>query len=106
MEDYKNMTEEELMAVLKTLPDVDNYVFPATFYKKYDLKPAETVSFKDFAKSNIWITRQMEEKELPALILTTDDLPKEILPFVEVEPVKVEVVETVKPEAEAILSSS
>ena len=98
MTEYKDMTEEELMAILKTLPDVGNYAFPATFYKKYDLPLAKAVGFKEYAKSNIWLTRQIEEKDFPAQILTLEDLPKEVKPFVEVEPVKVEIETTVTPQ--------
>lgn len=95
MTDYSKMTEQELMEILKMLPDVDCYAFPASFYKRYDLKPVAPVSFKEYAKSNVWITRQLEEKDFPATILTLDDLPKEVKPYVEVEPVRVDIEPTV-----------
>jgi hypothetical protein len=91
LDDYKHLSEAELVSILMSLPDAHNYPLPAKLYKKYGIKPAEAVSFRDYAESQIWLKRQYEEKQLPPLEIKPEDLPAEVLPYVEVAPPKVEV---------------
>lgn len=91
LDDYKHLSEAELVAILMSLPDAASYPLPAKLYKKYNIKPAEAVSFRDYAESQIWLKRQYEDKQLPPLELKREDLPAEVLPYVEVEAPKVEV---------------
>lgn len=91
---YRGLSEDELVKIILSLPDGENYPLPAGFYKKYNLNPAKAVSFKDYAMSKIWLKRQFEDKDLPALELKPEDLPKEVAPYVVLPEVKADVVTT------------
>jgi hypothetical protein len=43
--------EAQLLEELKKLPDFDRYPFPASWVKKYNLKPAEAVDMKTYLAS-------------------------------------------------------
>ena len=88
---YRNLSEEELVKIIMSLPDGENYPLPASFYKKYNLNPAKAISFKEYANSKIWLKRQFEEKDLPALVLKPEDLPAEVVPYVKMPEVKADV---------------
>ena len=92
LDDYKHLSEAELVAIIMSLPDAASYPLPAKLYKKYGIKPAEAVSFRDYAESQVWLKRKYEEKQLPPLEIKPEELPAEVLPYVEVAPPKVEVV--------------
>lgn len=47
-EEHKNL---QLLAELRKLPDFDKYVFPSSWYKKYNLKPVEAVDMKTYLNS-------------------------------------------------------
>jgi len=40
--------EAQLLEELRKLPDFDKYPFPASWYKKYNLKPVEAVDMKTY----------------------------------------------------------
>ena len=102
---YSQMTEAELIAEIMALPDAHCYPLPAKFYKKYGIKPAEAVSFRDYAESQIWLKRQIEDKDLPALEIKPEELPAEVKPYIVVDTVKVEV-ETKTTDVNTIVDSA
>lgn len=91
LEIYRQMTEEQLIAEIMALPDAHCYPLPAKLYKKYGIKPAEAISFRDYAESQIWLKRQVESKDLPAIEIKPEDLPAEVKPYIVVDAPKVEV---------------
>jgi hypothetical protein len=53
--DYKNMSEEQLFAILKTLEDFDKYPLPVSWYKKFNLPAPKTVALPQYVKEGHWM---------------------------------------------------
>jgi len=48
---YTNLSDGELLEELRKLPDFEKYPLPASWFKKFNLKPIEAVTVKDFIDS-------------------------------------------------------
>ena len=88
-EDYKKMSNEELLEVLKGSPEFTNFVFPDTWYDKYKLPNKECMNMKEFLKESPWTKKNYrwytgKVEDIPAK-------PGGVRPLIESEPVKVEV---------------
>lgn len=57
--DYKSMTNEELLAVLKKSPDFEKFVFPNDWYSKYELPEKKCMDMKQFLKEAPWMRTAM-----------------------------------------------
>lgn len=69
-EEYKSMTEEELIAELKKSTDFKKLVFPNAWYSKYELPLKECRDMKEFIRESPWMrTAQnyyISKEEIPA----------------------------------------
>lgn len=54
---FSEMSELELLAVLKQTPDFDKLVFPNSWYEKYNLPKKECMNMKEFLKESPWMKR-------------------------------------------------
>lgn len=58
MKDWKDMTDEELVEVLKHVGDFDKYAFPTGFHKKFpDLPKADCADTKAYLKESPWMKK-------------------------------------------------
>lgn len=57
--DYKKMTDEELLAILRKSPDFNKLVFPNSWYSKYtqELPLKECMNMKEFLTESPWMKR-------------------------------------------------
>ena len=53
--DYKNMSEEQLLAELRKLDDFEKYPLPISWYKKFNLPAPKTVSMPQYIKESTWL---------------------------------------------------
>lgn len=86
------MTEEELVAELKNQPDFDKFVFPSSWYQKYELPKKECMDFKQFLKEAPWLTSK-SRYIYEGKVVEVEAKPGGNRPILDVEPVKAEVVQ-------------
>lgn len=55
--DYKSLSNEELLAVLKQTPDFDKLVFPNDWYSKFELPEKKCLNPKEFIQESPWLKR-------------------------------------------------
>jgi len=103
MDEFKQ-DEKDLVEAMRSLPDFTSFVFPSSWYKKYNIPPAEAVNPREYMKSNYAIKCAIAPKDLPPLIMTEPLKDAEgKVRFVEVPeviPVPMEVVSRVLPPEE------
>jgi len=89
---------------MRKLPDFSSFVFPASWYKKYDIPLAEAVGPREYIKSNYAMKCALEPKDLPPIILTEPQKDAEgkvkFAEIPEIIPVPMEVVSRPLPEEE------
>lgn len=56
-EEYKKMTDEELLEVLKKTENFDQLVFPNSWYKKFTLPEKKCLNTKEFIQESPWTKR-------------------------------------------------
>ena len=61
--------ERQLVEAMRKLPDFSSFVFPAAWYKKYDIPLAEAVGPREYIKSNYAMKCALEPKDLPSIII-------------------------------------
>lgn len=86
-------TDEEMYELLKDLPDFACIPLPAHWYEKFKLKPQVAVTPQEFINSAYTIKCATAPKELPPVIIDEPQRNGMKWDLIEVEPVKVEVVE-------------
>ena len=87
--DYKSMTDEQLLEVLRKSPDFKNLAMPNSWYSKFDLPNKECMNMKEFLKESPWM-----KKSYAFYTGKIEDIPAKpggVRPLIETEPVKVEV---------------
>lgn len=52
---WKKMTEEELLAELKSTPDFEYFALPDSWYAKYGLPPKTCMNTKEFLRESPWL---------------------------------------------------
>jgi len=88
-EEYKTMTDEELLQIMRTSPEFANFAFPNSWYGKFDLPNKECRNMKEFLKESPWM-----KKSYALYTGKIEDVPAKPggnRPLLESEPVKVEV---------------
>lgn len=60
--------EKALVDAMRSLPDFTSFVFPSSWYKKYDIPLAEAVNPREYIKSNYAMKMAVTPKDLPPLI--------------------------------------
>lgn len=55
--DFKTMSNEELLNVLKQTPDFDRLVFPNEWYSKFQLPEKKCLNTKEFIAESPWLKR-------------------------------------------------
>ena len=92
----KQPTDEELFAELQKLPDFERYALPASWFKKFNLKPLEAQNPKQYLADNWYVRCQaMPRSELGPIIFNEPQpggvrpvLPAEDIPMtIETKPV-------------------
>jgi hypothetical protein len=66
LETFEN--ERSLVEEMRKLPDFESFVFPSSWYKKYNIPLATAVNPREFMKSNYAMTCAVEPKDLPPII--------------------------------------
>jgi len=99
MANTKKMSEEEEVALyemMKDLPDFRSLPIPASWFKKFNIPPLETIDPKKFIDSQYTIKCALQKKDLPPLIINKPQTDKDgnvILAKVhEPEDIKIEVI--------------
>ena len=68
--DYKSMSNEQLIEELKGASDFEKFVFPNSWYSKYDLPEKTCMDMRTFLRESPWMkTSQhyyIEKKDIPA----------------------------------------
>ena len=62
-----NLSDEELLKMMKESPEFKNLPLPASWFKKFNLEPVKARNFKEFLEDDAWLkTRgmQVDEKEI------------------------------------------
>ena len=62
-----NLSDEELLKMMKESPEFKNLPLPASWFKKFNLEPVKARNFKEFLDDDAWLkTRgmQVDEKEI------------------------------------------
>lgn len=88
-EDYKKMSNEELLDIMKRSPEFANFVFPDTWYDKYKLPNKECMNMKEFLKESPWMKKNYRWYEGKTIDIPAK--PGGVRPILDVEPVKMEV---------------
>lgn len=88
-EDYKKLTDEELLEMLRKSSDFTKLAFPNSWYGKFDLPNKECMNMKEYLKESPWMRKNYslytgKIENIPAK-------PGGNRPMIETEPVKVEV---------------
>lgn len=55
--DYKTLSNEELLDILKKTPDFDKLVFPNDWYSKFQLPEKKCLNTKEFIAESPWLKR-------------------------------------------------
>lgn len=66
-------TEEEersFVEYMRKMPDFDCYVFPQSWYKKYNIPYVPPMDVREYMKSNYAMKMAVAPKDLPPIILT------------------------------------
>jgi hypothetical protein len=63
-EDEKNLVE-----AMRSLPDFTSFVFPSSWYKKYNIPLAEAVNPREYIKSNYAMKMAVAPKDLPPIFI-------------------------------------
>ena len=83
-----SLTDEEIYALLKDLPDFDRLPLPKYFYEKFNIPPPKILSLREA------LSLQTQVANAPGLLVKTEmrePAPGGIRPLIEVEPLKIEV---------------
>ena len=62
-----NLSDEELLKMMKESPEFKNLPLPASWFKKFNHEPVKARNFKEFLEDDAWLkTRgmQVDEKEI------------------------------------------
>lgn len=62
--------DKTLLDELRKLPDFQNYVLPASWYKKFELTPPGPVGPKEFIESNYTMKCAVAPKDLPPIVIS------------------------------------
>jgi hypothetical protein len=69
MDEFKQ-DEKDLVEAMRSLPDFTSFVFPSSWYKKYNIPPAEVINPREFMKSNYTMQCAVAPKDLPPIIIS------------------------------------
>lgn len=91
----ENDPDYELYATIKDDPEFESFPIPASWYKKFNIKPitADDINTRQYLAAANFLKRMYEPKDLPALIIDKPQRDGWIPPIIQVEEPKVEVIE-------------
>ena len=86
------LSDEEIYAMLKELPDFDCYPIPKVWFEKFGIPPRKLETVRDFINSGYTMEKAVEKKDLPPIIINKPQQDGKLVTFIVEEPPKVEVV--------------
>lgn len=86
MEDEKALLDE-----LRKLPDFQNYVLPASWYKKFELTPPGPVGPREFIESNYTMKCAVAPKDLPPIVISKPQQDGKVFEMAPPEKIDIEV---------------
>jgi hypothetical protein len=66
---YSEYSNQQLVDELRNHPDFDKFIFPSTWYKKYNIPPATVPSMADYLRENHWFRRMFGPTDLPPIVI-------------------------------------
>jgi hypothetical protein len=104
--DKVDIVEEErrLVEEMRKLPDFASFLFPQSWYKKYNIPPVEAVGPREYIKNNHALKMAIAPKDLPPIFIDEPQKDAEgkvkLAEVPEIVPVPMEVVQRPLPEEE------
>lgn len=86
------MTDEEMYAMMKDMPDFECMPIPQSWFKKFHIPPRNPVPVREYIHSNYAVVMAQKRKDLPLLSIDEPQQNGKLLDFVPPEEIKVEVI--------------
>jgi hypothetical protein len=86
----RQMTDEELFAMMKNHPEFECLPKPASWYKKFNLQPVAARNFKEFIDEKAW--ERSREMSVDQVEIRKDPVPGGVRPVLPSEEIPVEVI--------------
>jgi hypothetical protein len=102
MTDYTSYTDEELFALLKSLPEFESLPLPRSWYDKFNLKMKQPENFREAIESNYVNTCLMNGNYINDTIELQPEPKDYVFPTVKADDVPLEVVTKDLKEQEAV----
>jgi len=91
--DYSKLSDDELLAELRKLPDFDKLPLPVNWYKKYNIPFSDkVVSPKQYIQENYWL--KCAYNPTTTWELRTDPAPGGVRPIINTEEVKADLTDS------------